>query len=571
MARKPTYSELENRVRELEQSAAEYRHILPALRKSDREKDSLLNSMTELVAYYKNKDLRVEWANRATAEAIGKPREQLLGEHCYNLWHGSHKPCEGCPVLKSFDTGEPEQKIEPHASRGNIWKLRSYPVKDEQGNILGVMGFTENITREEHMEEERKRLLEVIETAREAVVITSAESTMLYTNQAMDELFGYDRGELIGKHSSVLNAASDPDAQVHLINETVEKNGFWEGKIRNRKKDGTEFISYARISAHLDKDGRIRNYLSTQHDITEETFTQEELRRHDAILGAVSFAAESFLTSSSWEDRIPEILERLGKAAEVSSVYIFENHTSDDEKLKASQRYSWLAPDTEPQASDQALQGVSLEESGFGNWVDTLSRGEIVCGNVQDFPDAKHELLLQRNIKSFVTVPLFVYGKWWGVIGFDDRMRKRDWSTIEIDALRMSANMIGSAIQRYELIESLMESEVRYRSLIENLPIGLYRNTPGPQGRFIMANPAVAHMHGCDSVEEFLEIPVADWYVDAEERRIFSEKLLAEGNAVAHELQLKRRDGDLIWGAVTARVVRNEQGHIESWIMREEC
>jgi PAS domain S-box-containing protein len=128
------------------------------------------------------------------------------------------------------------------------------------------------------MEEERNKLLKTIEIAREAISITSTDGTIIYTNQAMDELFGYKRGELIGKYLSVLNAGPAPEAVVKKIMDAIEKEGFWEGEIHNVRKDGTEFLSYARISALVGEDGSIKNFLSTQHDITERKRAEQELR-----------------------------------------------------------------------------------------------------------------------------------------------------------------------------------------------------------------------------------------------------------------------------------------------------
>ncbi len=115
---------------------------------------------------------------------------------------------------------------------------------------------------------------------------------------------------------------------------------------------------------------------------------------------------------------------------------------------------------------------------------------------------------------------------------------------------------------RSKIEADLRRSEERYRDLVENLPIGLYRNTPGPQGRFVMANPAVAAMFGYDTVEAFMQVSVADLYADPAERAAFSDRLLAEGQVIAQDLRLKRRDGTALWATVTARVCRDEAGNI---------
>lgn len=51
--------------------------------------------------------------------------------------------------------------------------------------------------------------------------------------------------------------------------------------MRNRKKDATEFISYATVSAYKDKDGKIVSFVSTQHDITEQKLAEEKLRKSE--------------------------------------------------------------------------------------------------------------------------------------------------------------------------------------------------------------------------------------------------------------------------------------------------
>ena len=109
---------------------------------------------------------------------------------------------------------------------------------------------------------------------------------------------------------------------------------------------------------------------------------------------------------------------------------------------------------------------------------------------------------------------------------------------------------------------TLQVSETRYRSLVENIPIGIYRNTPGPEGHSLMANPACVRLLGYDSPEDLAAIRIADLYADPTERNAFSERLIAQGSVTDFELRLKRKDGVTIWAAVTARVQRDAQGRV---------
>ena len=116
--------------------------------------------------------------------------------------------------------------------------------------------------------------------------------------------------------------------------------------------------------------------------------------------------------------------------------------------------------------------------------------------------------------------------------------------------------------ERNRAEKAFRRQQEQYQSWIENLPIGLYRTTSGPQGRFILANPAMARIVGLDSEEEFLRIPVSHFYADPSERKAFSEKLLSHGKVVAEALRLKKKDGTFFWGSVSAKVVRDASGRV---------
>ncbi|WAC04778.1 MAG: PAS domain-containing sensor histidine kinase [Methanoregula sp.] len=131
--------------------------------------------------------------------------------------------------------------------------------------------------------------------------------------------------------------------------------------------------------------------------------------------------------------------------------------------------------------------------------------------------------------------------------------------------------MIGSVhvardiTERKRAVESLRQSEEKFRTLMENLNVGVYRNTADSEGRFLWANTAQAHMLGYDSVEELLQVPVMDLYPNPEERKKFLSDLNACGIYKGRVLQLKKKDGTLIWVSVNARPKCNENGEVE-WV-----
>lgn len=99
------------------------------------------------------------------------------------------------------------------------------------------------------------------------------------------------------------------------------------------------------------------------------------------------------------------------------------------------------------------------------------------------------------------------------------------------------------------------DSDDHYRSLVERIPIGITRTTPGPEGRFIMVNPAFVNMLGFENEEEVYQMRVSDIYIDPKEREKFSNELLNKGSLSGVQLQLKRKDGTPFAALLTAKVV----------------
>ena len=119
--------------------------------------------------------------------------------------------------------------------------------------------------------------------------------------------------------------------------------------------------------------------------------------------------------------------------------------------------------------------------------------------------------------------------------------------------------------ERRQIEEALRQSEEEYRSLIDNLNMGVYRNTAGDRGRFIKANPAIATIFGYDSLEEFLKVPVADLYSNPDDRKRLVDEVVDNGYIKGKELLLKKKDGTPIWASCTATAKYDSKGNIR-WI-----
>ena len=166
----------------------------------------------------------------------------------------------------------------------------------------------------------------------------------------------------------------------------------------------------------------------------------------EEILSAVAFAATRFLDQDDWEASVREVLERLGTAANVSRVYLFELF-SDAGVLRTSQRYEWAARGVTSELANPELQNMDMVAAGLGRWGEMLTKGEAIHGTVDSLPAGERRLLEAQDIISIAVVPVFAGTECWGFLGFDDCLTPREWGS-ELDALRAAAGMVGAAITR---------------------------------------------------------------------------------------------------------------------------
>jgi PAS domain S-box-containing protein len=115
--------------------------------------------------------------------------------------------------------------------------------------------------------------------------------------------------------------------------------------------------------------------------------------------------------------------------------------------------------------------------------------------------------------------------------------------------------------ERNRLLDSLQESERKYRMIFNNAILGIFRTSP--DGAFLEMNPAFARMYGYESFADMasaVQDHTQQLYVHAEDR-IRLENQLAQGNVItAFDVEFYHRDGHAIWISINAHAVQNAEG-----------
>ena len=258
-----------------------------ALSKSEKEKRLILDNADELIAYH-DKDHNLIWANRVYLEATGKPLSQLKGNKCFHSW-GMDEFCHNCPVIRAVETGKPQSgeltpENQAHWSEAQgSWDVKSAPVKDNEGNIIGAIEIARDITEQKKaqsalmkIQEEKEFLADLLNRSSQPFAIGYPDGRLGLHNMAYERLTGYSSDEL-GKMD--WETTLTPPEWLELEKKKLEVLHDTGKPVRYEKeyihKDGTRIPVDMLVHLIRDENGQPLHYYAFITDISERKKTEE--------------------------------------------------------------------------------------------------------------------------------------------------------------------------------------------------------------------------------------------------------------------------------------------------------
>jgi histidine kinase len=149
-----------------------------------------------------DKNYRLISYNQEFSKRFG-PR---LGDYCYSAYKGRTEKCEFCPVEKTFKDGRPHYSEETGISKDgtlNHWIVKTAPLKDENGEIIGAMEMSLDITHrkqlEDKLEQSKKQYHAIFNNIPSPVFVLDAETLeILDCNESIRRVYGYRKKEIVG-------------------------------------------------------------------------------------------------------------------------------------------------------------------------------------------------------------------------------------------------------------------------------------------------------------------------------------------------------------------------------------
>ncbi len=356
--------------------------------------------------------------------------------------------------------------------------------------------------------EERLRLLtRALDASANAVIVTDRDGVIRWVNPAFTFLTGYEPEEVLGESPRILKSGEHPESFYAEMWDTILAGRMWHGELVNRRKDGTLFTEEMTITPVLDEAGEVTHFIAIKQDVSERRAMETALRRSEESYRQLF---ENAPEAVYIQDRDGRFLDVNRGACEMygHEKAFFLGKTPADlaaPGMNDLHRIAALVRETFDEGTPHAFEFWGLRADGT------------------PFP-------------KDVRVATGTYGGRHVVVAY-----ARDIT--ETKAAE----------------EALRESEERFRSLYENATIGIYRTTP--DGRILMANPALVEMLGYSSFEELASRNLAEEGFEPEyPRSAFQEEIERKGEVRGLESAWRRRDGTVIYVRESARAIRDEKG-----------
>lgn len=118
------------------------------------------------------------------------------------------------------------------------------------------------------LEQERDRMLAILDNAGEGIVFTDVRGKILYVNPAMERQTGYSREECMGRTPRLWKSEETDPAVFEQMWNTVLDGERWQGELVNKRKNGSLFDAALTITPQYDHKGDISGFVSVQADIS---------------------------------------------------------------------------------------------------------------------------------------------------------------------------------------------------------------------------------------------------------------------------------------------------------------
>jgi PAS domain S-box-containing protein len=464
------------------------------------------------IAFVTDRLGRLTWWNDEAASAFGLGAEDALGMPFDVVCGGltGERPVDIDAVLDGRDFAG---GIECSRRDGERMALYAFATagRDERGEVAGVVFIARDVTgywrAEEVLRTSEEKYRRLFEGSSDIVLVADTTGRIEDANLAAIHLIGYTADELRSLSLFEIVAPAGRRA-AELALTQMRQRGSTMSVLTVLTRTGKNVT--LETSTSIIRVGASQKVLVIGRDITERQLAEQRVRESEHKYRRIFEASGDAIMLATFEMRIVDCNDR------------------------ACEMFGRTQPEL------LALSIGDLVAHGQQDWLPLLNERLVRTGQYrgdvsmlgQQGPGGRVELTVDMtaSLLDLADGPVVL------CVGHDVSERRRAEA-------------------------ALRESEARYRTLRDNVPIGLFRTTP--DGRFISINPAAVRIAGYRSEAEMLGVRVVDHYADPAERDRLLDRLARDGRVVDAQVRMRRPDGTVYDAQLNVEVTHSPDGAVQ--------
>jgi PAS domain S-box-containing protein len=455
-------------------------------------------------------------------------------------------PQHGDQTMSRIGGGESwtgEFEVVSRSGRQFVAHVTDSPIFDDDGLLIGIVGISMDVTEQRRSAELLRNREAQLNLAQQMASLGSWEldyrTGLRQWSEQMFRMLGLQPGDAdtaIGMFKNLIVEEDRPEME-RLSAEVMTGPATIECEYRIRRAtDGEVRLLRSNGRVVRDADGAPLKMFGVSTDITEVRASENDLRRYAEQQTAVAEIGTKAL-SALHDATIDHACDVISSVIEVDYARFLEYHpATQDLTLRAGHAFG-----------TPAVPATLDTHAGYA-----LLTNQAVA--VNDYRADGRFAITQKTMPSMINagivVPVRGHHTSFGVISALST-RPRAFSDTDVQFLRAIANILAEAMEREAANRAVVESEARYRALVEGANDIIY--TASPEGVTLSLNPAFERITG-RKVADWVGKPFLPLIAERDRERamaLFGE-ILQNHELPPYELVLLGEDGSEISGEATA-------------------
>ena len=277
-----------------------------ALRESERLFRSTIEQISEVV-FVNNSIGEVSYVSPIVEKITGYKADELIG-HTFFEYVAEEDLSRAIAVFTDAMKRQLTNQVVEFKYRkkdGSLFDAEIHSQYFNDNGSCGVIGLLRDISERKLFENQLVKLSAAVEQSPAVVVITDSHGTIEYVNPRFSKLTGYSIEEATGKNPQILQSGLTPKSVYDDLWKTILSGNIWRGEWQNKKKNGELFWESVVMSAILNSEGIITNFVAVKEDITAQKKMLQDLIAAKEKAEESDRLKSAFLANISHEIRTP--------------------------------------------------------------------------------------------------------------------------------------------------------------------------------------------------------------------------------------------------------------------------